>query len=225
MPCSVRACITILLLAAMGAPRPCSSAAEELQCRPLSEMTALMPFCRDVLANVSATGVEYFVPARTEPLKQDAAARTSTENVLGMATSCRLVVISDTCVEAHRIFSCLSHFPFCYSNVTSSVALPPAASPSAADSLFPSPFSGPPALLSPCRHTCKQYCEECMLDVCPCAFLPETNCLAYEVNDPFRTEAATGGATGGTGENAAGVATSARWALPLVAVAAAGVRG
>ena len=126
-----------------------------LECTAASNMDGLLSFCEDLILNSSLP--MHYVATHIDPMVQDSLARQSSETVLTMATSCRLVVISDECVESYRQYTCASNFLYC-SNDTN---------------------GGRPGLLQPCRSMCHQYCEDCMLDVCPCAHLPETDCYKY----------------------------------------------
>ena len=158
----------------------------ELQCTPVSAMAGLVSYCSDVLFN--STLDEYYVSSHADPIVQDSLARQSGETVLNMATSCRLVVISDQCVRSYQEYACASNFLFC-SNDT---------------------MNGSPALLQPCRSMCFQYCEDCMLEVCPCSHLPETHCYTHEAG-------LTGNSTDVNGASSTALSTTT-WVSTALAV-------
>ncbi len=130
----------------------------DLECVPLQEMGGLVNFCEDILLNATAPNT-YYVSTHISPIVQDSLARQSSETVLSMATSCRSIVISDQCVQSYREYACVSNFLFCNNHTDADAQVQ--------------------GLLQPCRSMCFKYCEDCRLDICPCAYLPETNCYTH----------------------------------------------
>jgi len=151
------AALSNTLLVAAGIHLARATPAEwELQCTPLSDMGEQISFCKDLLLNSSRP--VHYVSSFTEPLVQDSLARQTSETVLNMATSCRLIVIGDECVQSYREYACVSNFLFCHNDTDGA------------------------SLLQPCRSMCFKYCEDCMLDICPCSHLPETDCYTYDTH-------------------------------------------